>query len=43
MEIVLLAVLFLVGTVASAVQALKYLDRKRLPRDPSARQDGKSP
>jgi len=30
MEIALLVLLFLVGTVASAMQALKYLDRKRL-------------
>ena len=29
MEIALLILLFLVGTVASAMQALKYLERRR--------------
>lgn len=29
MEIVLFIVLFLIGTVASAIQAMKYLERRR--------------
>lgn len=31
MEIVLLVVLFLVGTIGGAIQALRYLDRKQKP------------
>jgi hypothetical protein len=41
MEIALLVLLFLVGTVASAMQALKYLDRKRLQNDHRTKEDGK--
>ncbi|MDJ0741258.1 MAG: hypothetical protein QNJ91_16195 [Gammaproteobacteria bacterium] len=31
MEIVILALLFVVGTIAGAVQAMRYLDRRRGP------------
>lgn len=32
MEIALIALLFLIGTVASAIQALKYLERRNAPK-----------
>lgn len=39
MEIAILVVLFLVGTIASAMQAMKYLDRRRQQRDDRANKD----
>lgn len=39
MEIAIIVLLFIVGTVASAFQALKYLDRKRLRREKPVQHD----
>lgn len=43
MEIAILVVLFLVGTVASAMQAMKYLDRRRQQRDDRTGDDENRP
>jgi hypothetical protein len=43
MKIALLVTLFLVGTIGSAMQALKYLDRRRLRHDRNPRDDEQSP